>query len=156
MAVHFYYVDIDVSLRHKKLLKEFITQQFFKFRKKKLSLSVIFCSDDYLLRINQHFLGHDFYTDVITFPLEEKPTRVTAEIYISVERVWDNSRKPDNDFYSELLRVLFHGLIHLCGRNDKTKQQALAMREEEDKWLADYATFIKKTTSTKERGCSKN
>ena len=70
-------------------------------------MSYIFCSDDYLLRINQDYLKHDYYTDIITFPLSETDRRVEAEIYISIDRVRDNATKLKVPFDQELHRVLF-------------------------------------------------
>jgi rRNA maturation RNase YbeY len=117
------------------LLKQFITHQFFIKTGKKIKLNIVFCSDDFLLKINQHFLQHDDYTDIITFPLEETERKTVAEIYISLDRVWDNAQNQKVTFENELLRVMFHGVIHLTGVNDKTTAEKQQMREEENKWL---------------------
>lgn len=116
---------------------------FAKATKKKLSLSVVFCSDEYLLNINKQFLNHDYYTDIITFPLEETEAKSVAEIYISLERVWDNAKKQKVTFDDELHRVLFHGVLHLTGLKDKTKEQKAAMTIAEDKWLKAYSKYLK-------------
>lgn len=135
MPVVFHFADVDCKLNHKLLLKQFIAQQFLAKTEKKISLNVVFCSDDFLLNINKSFLQHDYFTDIITFPLEETPKKTVAEIYISLDRVWENAQKQKVTFENELLRVLFHGVIHLTGFNDKTKAEKQLMSKEEDAWL---------------------
>ncbi len=143
MSVSFHYADVDFKLKSPTSLKKFVVDIFLKTTKKKLSLSVVFCSDDYLLNINKQFLNHDYYTDIITFPLEETEATSLAEIYISLERVWDNAKKQKVTFDDELHRVLFHGVLHLTGLKDKTKEQKAAMTVAEDKWLKAYAKYLK-------------
>lgn len=138
MPVVFHFADVDCKLNHKLLIKQFIAQQFLAKTGKKISLNVIFCSDDFLLNINKSFLQHDYFTDIITFPLEETPKKTVAEIYISLDRVWENAQKQKVTFENELLRVLFHGVIHLTGINDKTKAEKQQMSKEEDAWLFAY------------------
>lgn len=135
MPVVFHFADVACKLNQKLLLKQFITHQFFIKTGKKIKLNIVFCSDDFLLKINQHFLQHDDYTDIITFPLEETERKTVAEIYISLDRVWDNAQNQKVTFENELLRVMFHGVIHLTGVNDKTTAEKQQMREEENKWL---------------------
>jgi len=143
MSVSFHYADVDFKLKSPTSLKKFVVDIFLKTTKKKLSLSVVFCCDDYLLNINKQFLNHDYYTDIITFPLEETEATSLAEIYISLERVWDNAKKQKVTFDDELHRVLFHGVLHLTGLKDKTKEQKAAMTVAEDKWLKAYAKYLK-------------
>jgi len=143
MSVSFHYADVDFKLKSPTSLKKFVVDIFLKTTKKKLSLSVVFCSDDYLLNINKQFLNHDYYTDIITFPLEETEATSLAEIYISLERVWDNAKKQKVTFDDELHRVLFHGVLHLTGLKDKTKEQKATMTVAEDKWLKAYAKYLK-------------
>ena len=135
MAVSFTNADLDFKLPSKTALKKFIATSFEEEAKKKLSVSYVFCSDEYLLRINQDFLKHDYYTDIITFPLYENDRKVEAEIYISIDRVKENSQKLRIPFERELYRVLFHGVLHLMGHKDKTTTQKEAMRKAEEKWM---------------------
>ncbi|CAN5255505.1 rRNA maturation RNase YbeY [soil metagenome] len=93
-------------------------------------VNYIFCSDDYLLHINKAFLQHDYYTDIITFDLSEKKL-IIGEIYISIDRVRENAEVNKASFKEEILRVIFHGALHLCGYNDKTKSEVLTMRQKE-------------------------
>lgn len=93
-------------------------------------LNYIFGSDDYVLDINKEYLQHDYYTDIITFPLSESP--IESDIFISIDRVKENAQQFNKSFDSELLRVIAHGLLHLIGYNDKTEAEQTKMREKED------------------------
>jgi rRNA maturation RNase YbeY len=105
---------------------------------KRVRLSYIFMSDDALLKINQDFLQHDTYTDIITFDLSESQTALEGEIYVSVDRVAENAQKFDTGYDRELHRVIFHGALHLCGLRDKKKAEQEAMRSAEDAALSDW------------------
>jgi rRNA maturation RNase YbeY len=140
MAVSFFNADISFRLSQKLLLKKFIQESFLAETKKQLSLTYIFCSDDYLLKVNQDFLQHDYYTDIITFPLEETDKKVEAEIYISIDRVQENASKLKTSFEQELHRVIFHGVLHLAGYRDKSSAEKKQMRKMEDSWLVLYSS----------------
>lgn len=100
------------------------------------SLNFVFCSDAYLLKINRDFLSHDFYTDIITFDLSEGDSGTTiGEVYISIDRVKENALKLGVLFNEELLRVIFHGALHLCGYKDKKKKEIAEMRKKEEQYL---------------------
>ncbi len=139
MAISFTCADITFRLSDKTALKTFIATSFLSETGRKLNVSYIFCSFEYLLRINQDFLRHDYYTDIITFPLSETDRRLDAEIYISIDRVRDNAAQLKTPFDQELHRVLFHGVLHLMGYKDKTATQKAKMRQAEDKWLKAFA-----------------
>ena len=98
-------------------------------------LDYIFCPDDYLLKINQEYLQHDSLTDIITFDLSDDQHVLRGEVYISIERVQENSLKFDVPFLTELHRVIFHGALHLCGYKDKKPGETKEMREKENKYL---------------------
>ncbi len=134
----FFFNDTKISLPERTRLKGFI-QGIFKANRKMLdSLTYVFCTDDYLLSINRRFLKHDFYTDIITFDLSEKGHPIEGEIYISVDRVRENSLQLGATLKMELHRVIFHGALHLCGYKDKTAAQRAQMQAEEDKCLIAY------------------
>jgi rRNA maturation RNase YbeY len=135
MAVSFTNADVNLKLPSKTALKKFITTSFESETRKKLAVNYVFCSDDFLLRINQDFLKHDYYTDIITFPLSETDKKVEAEVYISIDRVKENALKLKVSFEQELHRVIFHGILHLIGYKDKTATQKEAMRKAEEKWI---------------------
>lgn len=138
--VCFFYQGVKVTLQHRTWLKNYIQSIFKKEGKKVLSINYIFCTDKALLEINRQFLSHDFYTDIITFDLSDA-NEVQAEIYISVDRVKDNATQLGVSFKSELHRVIFHGVLHLCGYKDKSKQEKEEMRAKENLYLHKY--FLK-------------
>ncbi len=138
MSVTFHQLT-KVNLQNRKALKAFIPQLFKKEEKAFESLSYIFCADDYLLQVNNNFLQHDFYTDIITFDLSLSKTSPTiGEIYISVDRVKENAITHQTTFELELHRVIFHGALHLCGYKDKNKKDSLLMRDKEEDCLSMY------------------
>ena len=136
--IYFFY-PAPVNLRKRTVLKEFI-ESIFKAEGKTLrSLNYVFCTDEALLGINRQYLGHDYYTDVITFELSEKGAPVEGEVYISIDRVRDNASAQGVAFITELHRVIFHGALHLCGYKDKSPKEIKSMREAEERCLAKYA-----------------
>lgn len=95
-------------------------------------LNYIFCSDEYLLKVNKQYLAHDYYTDIITFDNSDEENVIEGDIFISIDRVIDNEQKLDVPRGTEILRVMSHGLLHLCGFKDKSEQEAKEMRKEEN------------------------
>jgi probable rRNA maturation factor len=138
MAVRFHNADVQFTLPDKPKFKTYITDNCKRESGKSLSLSVIFCSDEHLLGINRQFLQHDYYTDIITFPLLETDKKIEAELYISIDRVADNANKHKTSFELELQRVIFHGVLHLAGYKDKSKKDIQVMRAKEDEWIAGF------------------
>jgi rRNA maturation RNase YbeY len=96
-----------------------------------VQLTYVFCSDDYLHKMNLDYLDHDTLTDIITFPYLEPP-KIEWDIFISVDRVQDNARHFNVSFEQELRRVIIHGVLHLCGQGDKTETEAEEMRRLEE------------------------
>ncbi len=136
--IRFFFPYQGAVLRDRTPLKSFL-QKIFRWEKRKLSgLNYIFCSDKELLKINQEYLGHNYYTDIVTFELSENPGHIQAEIYISIDRVRENAKILGVSFRSELHRVIFHGALHLCGYRDKTKREKEVMRTKEDHYLTKY------------------
>lgn len=135
--IHFHFL-LPVTFTQRTLVKEVVRDIFKKEKTKLEQLQYIFCSDDYLLEINKQHLKHNYYTDIITFDLSEKPNSVIGEIYISIDRVRDNAQNYEVSFKQELLRVIFHGALHLCGLKDKTEKDQALMRKAEDKYLHYY------------------
>lgn len=128
-------VDIKTSFRNRKLIKNWINKTIKKEGFKLGELSYNFCTDEELLRVNIEHLNHDFYTDIITFELNED-RHIIGDIYISIDRVKDNAKQNKTSYTNELMRVLIHGVLHLCGYKDKTKKDAALMREKEDYYLS--------------------
>lgn len=97
-------------------------------------ISYLFCDDEKILEVNQQYLDHDFYTDIITFDYSEG-NEISGDIIISLQTVESNSQMYQTDFTDELLRVIIHGILHLCGQNDLTDEEEKAMREAENESL---------------------
>ena len=126
------------AFNEKKELKAAVAGLMKDEGKSFVSLDYIFCSDEYLLEINQNFLNHDDLTDIITFDLSDSKENLKGEIYISVERVLDNSLLFNSTFRDELARVVFHGALHLCGYKDKSKKEQFEIRGKEDYYLGKF------------------
>jgi probable rRNA maturation factor len=140
----FHAINGYLNLRKRTKLKSFITN-LFKAEKIILEeLHYIFCSDEYLLNINQLFLNHDTYTDIITFNLANSGEPIISDIYISTDRVKENAALLHTSFSLELHRVIFHGALHLCGYRDKSKVDKDIMRQKEDFYLSQY--FVPRET----------
>lgn len=133
--ITFNYVNTNRRPAQTKPLKEAIAFLFARERKVVEAIHYIFCNDDFLVEINRTYLQHDYFTDIITFPFSEGQAPVLADIYISLDRVFENSHSLNVAFQNELRRVVFHGALHLCGYDDKNKGQAKLMRKKEDEYL---------------------
>lgn len=116
--------------------KQWILKVINIYQKKAGEVFFLFCSDEALLKINQDFLQHDYYTDIITFDNSEREEVISGELYISLDRVIDNAKSLNIDFETELHRVLIHGVLHLIGLNDKTTDEQLQMRAAEQNCLS--------------------
>lgn len=101
-----------------------------------MELNYIFCSDEYLLKINQEYLDHDTFTDIITFDNSESKFEIEGDIFISIPRVIENAKTFETSFDQELHRVLVHGVLHLIGHSDKTEEEQQRMRKSEDYYLS--------------------
>lgn len=104
-------------------------------------ISYLFCDDEHMIKVNNSFLKHDTYTDIITFDYVEGDV-ISGDILISVDRVKDNSQRFNTSFENELLRVIIHGIFHLLGQNDKTENDAVEMRKLENSALALWKTIV--------------
>ena len=123
---------------HRTRLKAFLLKQMKKERKSVEAINYIFCSDEYLLKLNQDFLKHNTYTDIITFELSPEGQPLLADIYISIDRIKENTKTFQTTFIKELHRVIFHGALHLAGYKDKDKEQVGKMRKMEEGYLSQY------------------
>lgn len=133
--VAFYFEDTDFKLRHKTRIKEWLRlvaeSEVFTLG----NISVIFCSDNYILDINQKYLQHDYFTDIITFDYSEGG-RISGDLFISVDSVRENSVEYGTEFEDELHRVIVHGILHLIGYDDHTEDEIKTMRSKEDYYLS--------------------
>jgi probable rRNA maturation factor len=135
--VYFFFEKKGVALANRTKLKAFIQAVLRKHRLRLGYLNYVFCSDKRILQVNKEFLNHDFYTDILTFDLSSG-SELEAEIYISVDRVKDNSRKLGVPLREEIHRVIFHGLLHLTGIEDKSASGRKKMRLEEENLINQY------------------
>ena len=119
-------------MRRKNWLKQIAQSENFKIGE----LNYIFCSDEYLYKINVDYLDHHTYTDIITFDNSEKEKTIESDIYVSIDRVQENAKTHNISFEDELDRVLIHGVLHLCGYKDKTEEEEKNMRLKENESLS--------------------
>ncbi len=133
-VIYYHSEDVDFALPDETAESAWLLQLVEKEGAQLKQLNYIFCSDEYLHRINMEYLRHDTLTDIITFPYADPPV-IEADIFISVERVADNAKAFKVSFEQELARVMAHGVLHLCGYKDKTAEEQKQMRQKEDESL---------------------
>lgn len=133
MRIRFYSEDCSFRPIQKRKYYAWL-ERVISLEKKSLDkINVVFCSDKYLLELNTTYLDHDSLTDVITFQYDSNP--IVGDIYISIDRVRENAVIFHNSFTQELRRVIVHGVLHLCGHHDKSKQQKKIMRSLESHYI---------------------
>lgn len=130
--ISFQGVDVDVPVMNREVLKKWINGFVGSYGKVVGELYYLFCSDEYLYKMNVEVLRHDFYTDVITFQSNDNDAVLSGEIYISIDRVKENALALGLRYEDELNRVMAHGVLHLMGFKDKTDEDAIMMRQQED------------------------
>ena len=135
----FFNEDIDFKFQHKNLLKKWLKKVAETEGFKMKNLNYIFCSDEYLHKINVEYLEHDTYTDIITFDNSEEESDIEGDIFVSIERIKDNSQELKTVFEDEFKRVLVHGLLHLCGYDDHSDEDELMMRNKEDFYIQQFS-----------------
>ncbi len=128
--IQFYAEDFDFSLSHELQYKDWLIKIATSYKMEIGTLTYVFTSDDYLLEMNRSYLNHDYYTDIISFPLNEDP--ISGDIFISIERVKENAKELQISFDKELLRVMSHGLLHFIGFDDHNKEDIAKMRKAEE------------------------
>ncbi len=134
--IQFFYENLPESVNTDYIdwLKDIIISE----GKKPGEINYIFCEDEYLLKVNQDYLQHDYYTDIITFDYVKGRT-ISGEIFVSLQRISDNASTLSREYEEELRRVLAHGILHLSGYKDKTPEEEQLMRSKEDFYLAKYS-----------------
>ena len=135
--IFFYNEDVKYLLLKKRTIRTWLSFVAKEEGRGVEKISYIFCSDDFLLSVNEQYLHADYYTDVITFDYCEE-NRISGDIFISVDRVKENAKLYEQPFFREMLRVILHGLLHLCGYKDKTEKDEKKMREKEDYYLQKF------------------
>ena len=133
--ITFFNEEIKFKLLNKTFIRDWLINVTSSYGYQISNINYIFCSDDYLHKINLQFLNHDTLTDIITFDNSIEPKTIESDIFISIDRVKENALEFEKNFEEELRRVLVHGALHLCGLKDKSKKDKLAMREAEENAL---------------------
>jgi probable rRNA maturation factor len=129
--VEFYYENVDSLNLNPTRYNDWFSKIVQEEGKELDDIVVVFCDDDYLLEINQQHLHHDYFTDIITFDYTFE-NHISGDLFISTVRVQDNAKEHNVSFEQELNRVMIHGILHLCGYKDKTKEESLLIRQKED------------------------
>lgn len=134
MDINFFSEDIDYKLKNKTKIRNWIRETIKNENRIPGTINIIFTSDEYLLNINNQFLSHNYFTDIVTFNYCENET-IIGEIFISKETVLNNSKRFFVSFEDEILRVIIHGVLHLIGYNDHSNEEKKIMREKENEYL---------------------
>ncbi|GAC1416544.1 MAG: rRNA maturation RNase YbeY [Flavisolibacter sp.] len=136
--IDFHTLDVSLRLNERDLLKQFIALIFKKENTALHSIKFIFCKDPYLKALNKKFLNHNYYTDVLSFAITGPSEPLEAEIYLSLDRIRENALKFKTTVQKEIYRVMFHGVLHLCGFKDDNPKNQLQMRQKEEYYLNMY------------------
>lgn len=139
-SINFFTEDTNYTLKNKKAIKAWVASAITAEGYVLQELNFILCSDPYLLQINQDYLQHDTYTDVITFDNSDTPQTIVGDIFISIDRIKENALTYQHPVAEELCRVIIHGTLHLLGYKDKTKAAKKLMTEKEDLYLSQLFT----------------
>ena len=134
--IYYFFENVETFQLEKKI-SNWLEDLILTENKKLGDINYIFCDDEYLLKVNQDFLDHDYYTDIITFDYVKGKT-ISGDIFVSLQRISDNATLLSKNYEEELRRVLAHGVLHLCGYKDKTETDQIQMRAKEDFYLAKY------------------
>jgi probable rRNA maturation factor len=129
--------EVELPVLQKQKINRWIKDTALAYGKKAGDISYIFCTDKRILEVNNQFLQHDFYTDIITFDYTERDV-ISGDIFISLETVASNAADFKVSFDEELKRILIHGILHLCGQDDKTPESRLEMTRKENLALEMY------------------
>jgi len=132
--IEIYFEDVNPINIYEKTLLLHLNSLIKNELKKTGEISVIFCSDEYLLKMNKEYLDHDYYTDIITFDYVEGKV-ISGDLFISLDRIRDNAEQFETSLIKEVYRVVFHGVLHLTGYKDKTEEEQKTMREKENFYL---------------------
>jgi probable rRNA maturation factor len=135
LAIHFHSEGTKFILKNKRQLKKWIAVTVLEERKITGEINIIFVNDEYILHLNQNYLKHNTYTDIITFDYSNNQL-LSGDIFISLDRVKENASRYKKTFTDELNRIMVHGILHLCGYVDKSSSDKLIMRQKEEKYLS--------------------
>lgn len=135
LPIYFFSEDISYKLKDKLKIRKWLHQAILSELRKLKEINFIFCTDNYLLGINQQYLNHDTYTDIVTFDTSDSPDKISADIFISLERIRENATTFNATERDEIHRVMIHGTLHLLGYKDKLKADKIIMTTKENHYL---------------------
>jgi len=136
MPIRYFSEEADFTLEHPRKTTKWINTVALKEKVSVKAINYVFCPDSFLLQLNQDFLKHNTFTDIITFDYSSSRKSLEGEIYISLDRIKENALKFKSTLDEELHRVIIHGILHLIGYKDKSKAEKLLMRKKEDAYLS--------------------
>lgn len=139
MAIEIYSEQIDFQLEHVDRITTWLEAAAAEEGYEVGDINIIFCDDEYLLNVNRQYLNHDYYTDIITFDYSEEEM-VSGDLFISIDRVRENAEEFHQLFSEELHRIMVHGVMHLCGYQDKEPLEKTEMTGKEDFYLKKLST----------------
>jgi len=133
LPIHYFAYDIDFTLSQSPNISNWLHQVIIQHHREVAQINYIFCSDSYLLSLNQQYLGHDYLTDILTFPYHEtEKAPLHSDIYISIDRVYENADIYQVSFEDELHRVMVHGILHLLGYDDRQASDKQLLKQKEE------------------------
>ena len=135
LPIHFHYLTATFYFPNRTAIKKFILSIFQNYSKKVENVNYIFCTDKCLLELNSQYLNHNYYTDIITFELSDSKGSLVSDIYISIDRARENAELHSVSSLNEIMRLLIHGALHLCGQKDKSPKDFKRMKELEELYL---------------------
>jgi rRNA maturation RNase YbeY len=133
--IHYLAENIELPIKNNRLISNWIKSVAADYAKKIANINYIFCTDERILEVNKQFLDHDYFTDIITFDYSENNS-IAGDIFISIDTVKTNAAEFGVSFEQELYRIIIHGILHLCGQDDKTPELRLEMTRKENLALA--------------------
>ena len=133
MSVNFHREEVKISI-DEILISSWVKKSAKTLGRNLGEICIVFCGDEYLKKINAEHLKHDYYTDIITFDYS-KDNEISGDLFISIDRVKENAKTNKVEFMNELCRVIIHGVLHLCGFNDKTTEEKIEIRQKENFFL---------------------
>ena len=134
--INYFFEDIDYKFERNTQINDWISEVIKTENFNLHYINYVFCSDEHLLTVNKRYLNHNYYTDIITFNNADDDNLIESDLFISLERVADNAKTNGTTMEKELYRVMIHGVLHLLGYNDKTKEEQIEMREKENAYLS--------------------
>jgi probable rRNA maturation factor len=136
-SINFFSADKTYPIKNKNKIKDWIRSEAIIYNKRIEEINIIFCSDEYLIDLNNKFLNHNYYTDVITFD-NSVENNISGEIYISVDRLKENAKNLKCKLFDEFIRIIIHGSLHLFGFGDKSEKDKQIMTQKENEAISRF------------------